>query len=284
MTAMAEGEDSEPRYYTWVDAQGVMHNTLITPSKNTPQNNSQVSEEKSEQTVLVNASEFNTKNFPSEEDHQKQSAESKLETKPFFTWTDAEGVIRSEVKPDVLVDFVAEEIVYDAVFAPPFRLPNYVKQGDCCEGYAEAFTAKASFNGSASYLVDDTLHPFQTQFGNVSAGYFSVPQLANKEIVSLKGYKLPKESSFEVIALDKSFQPLYLGTNLKGLFVEQTWKDLAYKKILLEISDPSVQYLIVFVRPVQTSKNQIDSMSQNLKPKEALSNYRLSVTRDQLVD
>lgn len=297
--AVAEEADSEPRYYTWVDAQGVMHNSLITSKKNVDRKSAKIPQEKLDTNTPTNAPDFNLDDFPSEENHQKKMDDRIAEKKPFFTWIDAEGVVRSEAKPDVMVEFVAEEVVYDAVFAPPFRLPKHIKQGQCCERYAAAFTAAVSFNGSASYQVDDTLYPFQTQSGSVSAGYFSLPELADKEIILLKGYKLPRDSSFEVIALDEAFQPLYLASKLKGLFIEQTWKDVAYKKIMLEISDADVKYLVVFVRPQSLSLKQRDveknnlkasklkpSSSQNKIPEkiEALSNYRLSVMRDQFID
>lgn len=260
----------EPRYYTWVDAQGVMRNTLIEPDKNA---------EKKSTTNSLTTSQFDASEYPSEEEYQKKVEEHAKENKPFFTWTDASGRLRSEFKPDVLIDFVAEEIIYDAVFAPPFRVPIFVKQGYCCERYASAFTAVAEFNGSASYQVDDTVFPFQTQSGNVAAGFFAMPELAEKEIVLLKAYKLPSNSHFEVIALDSTFQPLYLGSKLNGLFVEQTWKDLAYKKVMLEVSDPDIKYLIVFVKLDSSSVIQGDST--HIK---ALSNYRLSLIRDQLID
>lgn len=252
----------EPRYYTWVDAQGIMHNTLITPQKT-----SQKTPQPTTKAV------FDQDEFPSEEAYQQNQKDQLEAQKPFFTWTDAQGIIRSEVKPDVIVDFVAEEIVYDAVFAPPFRLPSYVMEGKCCENYADAFSAVAEFNGSASYLVDETLFPFQTQSGNVAAAYFVLPELSAKEIILLKAYKLPEQSSFEVIALDKAFQPLYLGSELDGLFVEQTWKDLAYKQLMLEISDTEVAYLVVFMRSNVASSG-----------KSALTDYRVSVMRDQLLD
>jgi hypothetical protein len=276
-TAAADNSNSdaeEPGYYTWVDAQGVMRNTLIAPAKNAEKNSPA-----KPATKPLTAPKFDAADYPSEEQYQKKVEGQTKENKPFYTWIDASGRLRSEFKPDVLVDFVSEEIIYDAVFAPPFRVPNYIKQGDCCESYANAFTTVAEFNGSASYQVNDTAFPFQTQSGNVAAGFFAMPKLADKEIVLLKAYQLPSMSYFEVIALDSTFQPLYLGSKLSGLFVEQTWKDLAYKKVMLEISDPEIKYLIVFVNHIESSLIQ-----DNSKHIKALSNYRLSLIRDQLVD
>jgi hypothetical protein len=272
-TAAADNSNSdaeEPGYYTWVDAQGVMRNTLIAPAKNA---------EKNSATKPLTAAKFDAADYPSEEQYQKKVEGQAKENKPFYTWIDASGRLRSEFKADVLVDFVSEEIIYDAVFAPPFRVPDYIKQGDCCESYANAFTTVAEFNGSASYQVNDTIFPFQTESGNVAAGFFAMPNLADKEIILLKAYKLPSNSYFEAIALDSTFQPLYLGSKLNGLFVEQTWKNLAYKKVMLEISDPNIKYLIVFVKLLDSSLIQNES-----KHIRALSNYHLSLTRDQLID
>ena len=281
---------SEPRYYTWVDAQGIMHNTLITSEKNPqqPSNNDAVKNTVATEKGLELKSDknpgFNTADFPSEEQHQKDSEKRKADQKPFFTWTDAQGIIRSELKPDVVVDFVAEEVVYDTVFAPPFRLPAYVTGGQCCESYAEAFSATAKFNGSASYQVDDTLYLFKTQAGDVAAGYFSVPDLADHEIVMLKGYKLPAGSLFEVIALNANFKPIYLASELEGIVVEETWKDLAYKKVLIEISDPDIKYFVIFVRSGDAlSTAPVDKASKEVVS-APLSNYRLSLLREPLGD
>ena len=234
-----------------------MHNTLVPANKTL--------KDTSKESSLINSDD----EFLSEEENQARIEKEKADKKPFYTWVDAEGIIRSELKPEVMVDFVAEEIVYDAVFAPPFRLPEYVMQGECCGSYAEAFTAVVKHNGSAGYKVDDTLFPFQTQSGVVPAGYFSVPDLYSKEILLLKGYKLPLGNTFEIIALDGDYKPLYLASELKGINVEQTWKDVAYSKVMLEVADTEIKFLIVFVR----AKNQ-----------DALTDYRLSVMRDQLLD
>ncbi|MGK0248804.1 MAG: hypothetical protein ACI910_001537 [Oleispira sp.] len=251
-----------------------MRNTLIAPDEN-----AEKKAEKTSATDPITTPRFDASDYSSEEEYQKKNAEYAEENKPFYTWIDASGRLRSEFKPDLLVDFIAEEIIYDAVFAPPFRVPNYIKQGYCCKSYANAFTTVAEFNGSASYHVNDTAFPFQTHSGNVAAGFFVIPELADKEIVLLKAYKLPSKSYFEVVALDSTFKPLYLGSKLSGTFVEQTWKDLAYKKVMLEISDPDIKYLIVFVKHAESPLRQ-----DNSKHIKAFSDYRLSLIRDQLID
>lgn len=264
---LAEIQEEKQQYYTWVDAQGVVHSTPIASRSSTSTKSSSNSRANNND-ILDKQASRSGEEYLTEEKHQEKLKKELAGKKPFFTWTDAQGVIRSEVKPDVLVDFVAEEIVYDAVFAPPFRLPEHITQGVCCEDYAEAFSAVVKLNGSASYQVERTYFSFKTQTENVAAAYFSLPNLAAKEIVLLKAYKIPKETRFEIIALDTDFKPMYLASDVKGIYVEQTWKDLAYKKTILEVSDRNIKYLVVFTK----SNNK------------ALASYRVSVLRDQLID
>ena len=248
------------KYYTWVDAQGNMHNTLITPEQ--PQTPSSEDESSKNNTVIDGES------YPTEKEFQQAQKNKKDNEKPFFTWTDAQGIIRSEVKPDVVIEFSATELVYDAVFARPFRLPSYIMEGLCCEAYKDSFTSVISLNGSASYRVDDSIQAFKTQTGEALAAYFSFDGEIDKEILTIKAYKIDEKSEFEIIALSNDLKPLYLESGVKGTFVEETWKDLAYKKVMLEVSDVAIQHLIVFVKNEQ---------GQSLK------DYTMAVVRDTLI-
>ena len=101
----------------------------------------------------------------------------------------------------------------------------------------------------------------------------------------LKGYKLPVESQFEVIALNADFKPIYLGSKLEGIVVEETWKDLAYQKVLLEISDPEIKYFVIFARLAMETGMEaaMEDGSKNRVP-QSLSNYRVSLLREPLGD
>lgn len=255
-----EDNSNKKKYYTWVDAQGNRHNTLITPGKSeTPP-------------IEVKSSNVNTiidgESFLTEEKYQQAQKEKSDNQKPFYTWTDAQGIVRSDVKPDVVIEFSASELVYDAVFAPPFRLPDYVMKGLCCEAYKDSFTTIVAFNGSSSYHVDDSIQAFRTQTGEALAAYFSLEGEVDKEILTIKAYKISEGSEFEIIALSNDFKPLFLESGVKGTFVEETWKDLAYKKVMLEVSDADIRYLIVFVR---------NDQGQSLK------DYTMAVVRDTLI-
>jgi len=241
---------AEQKYYTWVDAQGNVHNTLI--------------QSKPEETKSPKK-EFDSADYPSEEEYQQDLKDKPAGEKPFYTWTDAQGIIRSEAKPDVIIEFSATEVVYDAVFAPPFRLPDYVMQGLCCENYKQAFTTKIAKDGSASYKVNGTEFLFKTNNTEVAASYFSVDDFGKREILLIKAFEIKENTHFEIIALSDQYKPLYLESSVEGVFVKQTWKDLAYKKVMLEVADPEIKYLIIFVKDDK---------------QEALINYSLAVIRD----
>lgn len=244
---------AEPSYYTWVDAQGVIHNTAVPtkPKRNNEQLNpsSKSNDEKSTAVSATTSKESSStpeslKGFKTEEELQQQIKSST--DKPFYTWRDADGTIRNDTKPDVVVEFRATEIVYDAVFALPFRLPIQVTEGVCCGDYEHAFKQVLESDSAISQKINDESVSYQTEQGSIPAGYFIVKGI-EKEIVFIKSYQLTKNASFEVVALNAQFQPLYLASKLSGLFIEQTWKDLAYTKIMLELSDSEVEYLIIFV-------------------------------------
>lgn len=172
-----------------------------------------------------------------------------------------------------MIEFSATEIVYDVALAPPFRLPEYVRNGICCEAYAEHFTAEVEPNGSGSFKVDNSQKAFKTQQGEVNAAYFSLAKLSAKEIVVIKAYQIPKDSEFELIALTESFKPLYLQSNIKGMFVPETWKDVAYKKVMVELSDTEVKHFVIFIKNPQGIKGH---------QSRAEGSYTVSVIRDTL--
>lgn len=246
---------AEQKYYTWVDAQGNIQNTPI-------------ASEAEPKPATSNLQALDPEDYPSEEEYQQNINNTPDGEKPFYTWMGPDGVIRNDVKPDTIIEFSATEPVYDASFAPPFRLPSYVTEGLCCEDYSQYFTTKIRPAGSVTMAVEKGSQGFETAQGLVSAAYFSFEHITANEIVTIKAYKLPADSRFELIALNKDFKPLYLASEVPGTFVEQTWKDKGYKKFLLEVLDSDIKHMIVFM------KNQ-----QGL----AQSDYSIAIVRDLII-
>ncbi|MBL4798793.1 MAG: DUF4124 domain-containing protein [Oleispira sp.] len=262
---------AEPAYYTWVDAQGVIHNTVVPtkpgaleqsseskrPASKSPESNT----EKPDSVGSAPVKPKELEGYKTEEELQQQIKSST--DKSFYTWTDANGTLRNTPKPDVIVEFSATEIVYDAVFAPPFRLPKKITEGACCADYKNAFKQILASDSAVSQKITSESVLYQTQQGFIPAGYFVIKDI-EKEIVFIKSFKLSKDASYEVVALNSSFQPLYLASELAGLYIEQTWKDFAYTKIMLELSDPEIEYLIVFANDEYIDKELGYSLSLSL--------------------
>lgn len=240
---------AEPAYYTWVDAQGVVHNTIVEEKKDpesSPSNTNNNSNENAANETVIDGSADRAElkeEFKTEEEYQKDIKQ--REDKPFYTWTDAEGNIRSDAKPEGFIAFTSTEVVYDAVFAPPFRLPNEISEGVCCSNYEAAFTALLEKNAPLIQKINAKSIPYKTQTNTFPAAYYTLFD-TERSIVFIKAFKVEKDERFDIVALNEKFQPLYLASELKGLHVEQTWKDFAYNKIMLEVSDPDVRYLIIF--------------------------------------
>lgn len=264
---------AEQKYYTWVDAQGNIHNSPVpsnsdssssNPTKSTPSNTNEASDGLP-QDSKAGLQALNPEDYPSEEAYQQKLNDKPDGEKPFYTWVGPDGVIRNEVKPDVIVEFTATEMVYDAAFALPFRLPEYVTQGLCCESYAEHFSSSLNPSGSASFKVEQGSHAFKTQEGDVSAAYFSFAYPATQETLTIKAFKIPKSSVFEVIALSQEYKPLYLASEVSGSFVEETWKDIAYKQVMIEMSDPEIKHMVVFIKNDQgvAQSNYLMSFMRN---------------------
>lgn len=256
LVLMALSSQAEPSYYTWVDANGIVHNTVVTTEEDSSALESVA--EKNNPLETTSSLEVDNSNIPEEYKDYKTEAElqqqiDSSDDKPFYTWVDGTGRIRNDPKPDMLVEFSATEIIYDAVFAPPFRLPEQITEGVCCIDYQDAFTQTLSFDSTASQKISSDSVLYKTRKGFVPAGFFITNFSAKvgeggveNSIVFIKSFKLSKEASFEVVALNSQFQPIYLASDLSGLFVEQTWKDLAYTKVMIELSDPEIEYLIIF--------------------------------------
>jgi hypothetical protein len=268
LVLMALPSLAESSYYTWVDANGIVHNTVVATDIDAAEK-ARLSEKESSSEKVSPSDDSNVpeeyEDYKSEDELQEQIESS--EDKPFYTWTDASGRIRNDPKSDMLVEFSATEIVYDAVFAPPFRLPQRITEGACCIEYKEAFKQVLSFNSAVSQKITSDSVLYKTQKESVPAGYFTTNFSAGgveNSIVFIKSFKLSNAASFEVVALNSQFQPIYLASDLSGLFIEQTWKDLAYTKIMIELSDPEIEYLIIFANDKNMDPQSGYSLSLSL--------------------
>lgn len=213
---------AEQKYFTWVDAQGNVHSSPLPESADT------------------NKAGAEQEQFLTEEEFNKEAERKRRENPEFFTWTDAEGRIVNSVKPDVLVEFSEQEVVADFVFAPPFRLPEVITQGQCCKQYEQGFSAE----NSALQSINQSSLFYKTQQGQYPAGYFELD--IGSGWFAIKLFDLKDDSNIDLVVLNDEFQPLYLASQLIPLKVKETWSHHGYHKLILELNDSQVRYLILF--------------------------------------
>jgi len=219
---------AEQKYFTWVDAQGNVHST---PIQSTDESQSD------EARARLNKDAFIT-----EEQSEAERKKHQQDNPAFFTWIDAEGRVRNSVKPEYVVEFESAELVADAVFAPPFRLPIEITQGECCEVYAEAFETAPETIGPKK--VDSSSYFYKTRGASVPAAY--IKPAINDGWMGLKLYQFNDESTIDLVLLNKEFKPIHLASGLSPLAVEETWSHHGYHKLILELNDEKVEYIIVF--------------------------------------
>lgn len=229
-----------------MDERGIVHNTPISSDKDAPPAEIQEKEE-----------------FLTEEQLQKKLEKEREEKPAFYTWIDEQGQLRSAPKPEVAIEFETQEIVADSVFAPPFRLPHAITNGLCCSDYAKEF-GEAHDELSVTVATEDSEQMlFRTQDGYVPAAYLTLTERKsdNQNWLKLNVYKIPADQGVEVIGLNAEYQPIYLSSDTKGLHVDETWSTYAHRKMVLEIPDPEVRYLIVFIKSPEIKEYSISLKS-----------------------
>lgn len=231
----ADSEVDGRKYFTWVDAQGNIHNSPVESSspKEKPLTTS------SDESLAPN-------DFLTEEEFKNQQEKDAQENPEFFTWVDGSGRVINSVKPEYKVEFQTTEKVADFVMAPPFRLPKKITEGACCSQYSDQFSKLSYSKENSKVEVDGFNTGFETQDQPVPAAYFSITPSESQNRLEFRFYKYDLSSLVEIVALNEDFKPLYLGASIAPIEVPETWSTHGYQELLLEVNDVEVHYLIVF--------------------------------------
>lgn len=257
---------AEQGYYTWVDAQGRIHNTPI------PESQSQKNREKSDPS-LANESEQSKgakpDEFLTEEQLDEKIKQEKKEKPPFYTRVDADGRVYNEFIPQVDVEFASEEPVVTELLAVPFRLDAKYKSSGCCAQYQESFSDSQKINNADyKFPIDEASPLFGTKSGAKRSLFLSLANNTNNEkaeseesltpettllesasgkryLIDFSIYKANSDVTLNVVALDSDFAPLYSFADLPSMYVGETWKSFAKSSWSLQLDDSEVDYLII---------------------------------------
>jgi len=238
--ALAFPAGAEQEYFTWVDEQGRIHNSIKPPS------------EKSED--LPQASNAQESDFLTEEEFQEKLAKDNADNPPFYTWIDAQGRLQSQEIPQVNIE--VEELTQlqaaDHSLLPPLRVAAEIRNAGCCAQYTHLFKETIPEYDSVVFSQPQMSVPFKTRSGDKPAWYFRLTGsngAARRALnLYLRGTDEPEKGAATValIALNKQLQPLYFIPQLITQSYLSTWRSEAYRESLVSILDTEVSAFIIY--------------------------------------
>ncbi len=234
---------AEQEYFTWIDAQGRIHNT---PK---PANSDQATTDPDAQKPVKSAPENSTTDYLTEDEFAAEQERQRQERPPFFTWIDAEGRLRNETVPqvDVVVSDSAEMNVTDHTLLPPLRVSDAVRDSGCCGRYRGYFRELLQPYKPVLFSRPELAMPLATKAGDRPAWYWQVPAWPVSDDhpvlqLRLRGEQVP----MALIALDEQWLPLHFIPRLVVQSRDATWKSVAYEETLISVADPAVRAFILY--------------------------------------
>ncbi len=235
---------AEPEYFTWIDAEGRIHNTLKSESesknpKKTPQATGQKSSSVAEDTYLT------------EDEFAAVQERVRREQPPFYTWIDAEGRLRYETIPQPSEEAQAaaadDVLVSDHTLLPGWRVSDAVRNSGCCGLYQAYFQEELKPFKPVLFSRVDLSAPLRTQTGERPAWYFRLPEISpDAEDPVLRLRLRDTDAPLALIALDAQLQPLHFIPQVERQLTEATWKAVAFYESLISIADKDVQAFILY--------------------------------------
>ena len=223
---------AEQKFYIWVDERGITHST---PLKTT----------KEPEPAIENADSYLTE---AEVEHKLQ--QDKADHQPFYTWTDGQGQLRSQLIPEAEEEAGAldELAVSDYTL---LRATRYVHAAavPCCTQFQLRFQSHLS-SARSLVLRDPALQRnFPREQGLASAWYVNLPapQDYSADSYPLLSIKVRHtDQPLALIALDKHYQVLHYLAQMRSQYVGETWRSIAYYETLISQADTEVAALIVY--------------------------------------
>lgn len=241
---VAHGEEG---YFTWVDAQGRVHNSPVSSHNNDAP--PQAEDSAKEHEAASDAQPPNDiADFESEASWQQKQADAA--SPKFFVWTDAQGITRTEPivqKSSESTSGVVHQVTSDATFIPPLRVKP---SASCCAAWRSL-----SFEGlddgdervnrelSSAPMIRFDGRTYRAWPTMRSGDALNIPLL---HVLSVYGERL----GVTVFALDRTFSLLHVAP-MKGREKAANWLRERATEFVITLDDPAVKYL-VFAWPINT--------------------------------
>lgn len=247
--ALTLADDKE--YFTWIDAQGRIHNTPK-PTVEKPaaaSSTDQVSKAESDHQTVEPPRPSST--YLTEEEFKLEQERQARESPPFFTWIDAEGRLRNEPIPQgssaTETDVQAEDAWYDHTLLPGWRVSAAVRESGCCDSYRGHFRERLQAGKSVLFNRVFLSAPLITREGERPAWYFRIDLDKRTDPESVLRLRLrDTDAPMALIALDAELKPLHFIPQLQRHRVEATWKAVAFYESLISIADKDVRAFILY--------------------------------------
>lgn len=285
---------SEQEYFTWVDAQGRIHNSPKPPSAKPSEPPPLIDQSSSterlsplrEGSAVVDSlrmipgtnipiralspahvdspvdSPVANERFLSEADFEKQQQQYETDNPAFFIWIDAQGTrhVQTYRKSDEVAAQAAQQedddVLYDHLLAMPLR--NVDREGvPCCESFRSAFRHRL--------VVDErlVLSGFRERLFNLNdddyyqAWYVQLgaAQETGRD-VSLKIRNTQQAPM--LLALNAQWQPLHLIAPMVTHHVASTWASRSYQESRLHLDDGDIHAVILFFLSTEPESTSID--------------------------
>lgn len=253
------GAENKREFFTWVDAQGRIHNSPVNHKKDS-QNTPKQSLNKSEPD---NKKEIPNDEYLTEEEFDSKQQQKRQESPAFFTWVDTNGQVHNQwipaysEKPKSGKDDLSEQY-FDEVFVKPLRLKN-TTNADCCTQYGSYFSSQLKPSLSYHFIKLKAKPAFAFANESAPAFYFNLGpsdgHLRKLDIIQL--YSSLKPS---VIALDRDLKPLYQSHSLKGVTQEKSWYQTKQIHFALQLDDADIQYLIWYYPNFIKDEKSLDKL------------------------
>lgn len=254
------GAENKQEFFTWVDAQGRIHNSPLKQKKKpkSPKQHSDGTESNTQANQIAGEEYLSEEEFEAKQEKQRQ------ESPAFFTWVDANGQVYNQLipAPSKAVKKAAtdsSEAYLDDVFVKPLRLKN-TAEIDCCQQQHSNFTQPLQAKRSYHFINIQAKPHFIFANESAPAFYFSFQGAKKEASRKLDIIQINSSLKPSIIALDESFKPLYQSHALKGVIQPQNWHQTEQTHFALQFDDADIQYLIWYYPNFNKDKKSLEKL------------------------
>jgi len=254
---LADAALAEQEYFTWVDASGRIHNTLVerkqerrVESPPEPAAQSAVASPLHRSNAGPASQEpgLDPDTYLTEEQFAEKRRQYEADNPPFYTYVDETGRVRTQEIVDARIE-VEQPVVgqtYDHMLAPPFRVASSMAQ-QCCQRYRNYFKEQIPAEKAVNFQGLLNSIPLATRDGGKPAWYFVLDRQNASDFIDMT-LKIRGVGSqpLALIAVNEAFQALYFIPQLSRRLLDESWLDAAYQQSDLRFEDAGVVGFIVY--------------------------------------